>query len=186
MGTVPDTDPELEARALADATGFKRVEGRTCHYPKPMGTIDAGKAFGIPSYAFMFDTEDPVRVPGIGYGYKTLKFVGKPVDSDCATGNWSEASLQDNSTYYIVKITWPVEHEYWVKGSHVQDIDANRVVTFVETVNDFDRTLLDVSFTLHPDTLITNADGVVEPLMYYQPADQAAINYTFARQCLRR
>lgn len=182
--TVPDTDPEIEARALADATGFRLVEGITCHYGSLQSSLDAGKAFGIPGYAFKFQDYDPVRVPGIGYGYKTHRFVGKPIDCNCSTSNWIEPNLQDNCTYYIVRLTWPSNHEYWVKGTHVQDIDWNRVVKSVEIVEEYDPELLEVMFTLHPDTLVTNTYDQVQPLKYFQPADQAAINFTFAKQCI--
>lgn len=184
--SVPGTDPEIEARALADAAGFRRIEGRTCCYKTRRRAVDGAKAFGIPRYAFEFEKKQPVRIPGVGYGFKTHRFIGKPVDTDCATCNWNTPSLQDNATYYIVQLTWPSESLFWVKGVFVEDIDINRVVAFVETPNDFERTGIDEEFTLHPSTTITNTEGIAEPLSYYQPGDQAAINFTFAKTCIPR
>lgn len=183
--TVPQTDQETEANALLDATEVRSRDNQTAVYgsmrAKPLG----GLAFGPPQYAVKIDVLKPVRVPGWGYGYVTHTFRGLPVDTDRATALWETPNFQDNAVYFIVKLRWPERQEIWIKASAARPIRKSQMVVSVKLQSEASDSFIDTTFSLPPDTLVTNVSDDVVLMSDLQPVDQAAINYTYALRVRR-
>lgn len=181
--SVPETDLELEANILLDATQIKRKKNRTAVYSNFKNRSEGGPVGGIPKYAIPIEVQKPVRAPGWGYGFVTHTFKGLPVDyAEHPTIVWQKANPQDNALYYIVRMQWPKGETYWVKALDVTTIQESQLIVDVD-YPEIERSNRKDIFELSTDTKVTNILGDVVSMGDLQPVQQAAINFTFAYHC---